>query len=156
MNLDKRISNAAKDATWGMAKKRESVSIERERELIVWCSARGPRCERCTSYRWEAFATLWWQEEDAANTSRSRPLHPSEKNVWISFLYCTTPAIIKEIFANIWHPICALPLVHFWIHATASEISATKQTVADAFPLMKNRPPACSRKSVPAPEVSWY
>ena len=110
MNLDKRIANAAKDATWGMAKKRESVSIERERELIVWCSARGPRCERCTSYRWEALVTLWWQKEDAANTFRSRPLHSSEKNVWIYFLYCTTPAIKKEIFPNIWHPICALPL----------------------------------------------
>ena len=154
MNLDKRISNAAKDATWGMAKKRDIGFIERE--LIVWCSARGPSCERCTSYRWEALVTLWWQKEDAANTFRSRPLHSSEKNVWIYFLYCTTPAIKKEIFPNIWHPICALPLVHFWIHATASEISATKQTVADAFPLMKNRPPACSRKSVPAPEVSWY
>ena len=79
MNLDKRIANDAKDATWGMAKKRESVSIERERELEVWCSARGPRCERCTSYRWEAFATLWWQKEDAANTFRSRPLPPSRE-----------------------------------------------------------------------------
>ena len=41
MNLDKRIANAAKDATWGMAKKREIGFIERERELIVLCSALG-------------------------------------------------------------------------------------------------------------------